>query len=92
MTGGRLRIAQRRYDSFQKATAPRLILLLRTELIREMRGCMREAILHSREDIQLLCFGLNPLASSLSVLRRQINILIAVVIVIAIITMLHGKF
>src|SRR5271157_2668120 len=41
MSSGRLRIQPGRCDSFQKATAPRLILLLPEEFKLEMRGCMR---------------------------------------------------
>src|SRR5271165_7192858 len=42
MSSGRLRIQPGRCDSFQKATAPRLILLLPEEFKLEMRGCMRQ--------------------------------------------------
>jgi hypothetical protein len=40
MSSGRLRIQPGRCDSFQKATAPRPILLLPDEFKLEMRGCM----------------------------------------------------
>jgi hypothetical protein len=53
---------------------------------------LREVILHSREDIQLLCYGHAALNSSVAGLRRQIYILIAVAIVIAIIAVFHPKF
>ncbi len=59
---------------------------------REEMTKIKEAILHSREDIQLLCYGQSTLNSSLSGLRKQISIVIAVAIVIAIITVLHFRF
>jgi hypothetical protein len=59
---------------------------------REEMAKIKEAILHSREDIQLLCYGQSALNSSLSGLRKQINIVIAVSIVIAIIAALHFRF
>jgi hypothetical protein len=59
---------------------------------REETVKIKEAILHSREDIQLLCYGQSALNSSLSGLRKQINIVIVVAIVIAIITALHFRF
>jgi hypothetical protein len=59
---------------------------------REETAKIKEAILHSREDIQLLCYGQAALNSSFAGLRTQINILIAVAVVIAIITAFHFKF
>jgi hypothetical protein len=59
---------------------------------REETAKLKQAILHSREDIQLLCFGQAALNSSVVGLRRQVYILIAVAIVIAIFTALHLKF
>jgi len=56
---------------------------------REETAKIKEAILHSREDIQLLCYGQSALNSSFSGLRKQIYILIAVAIVIAILIALR---
>jgi hypothetical protein len=53
---------------------------------REETAKLKEAILHSREDIQLLCFGQAAINATLTGLRRQVYILIAVGVVIAIIT------
>ncbi len=53
---------------------------------------VKQAILHSREDIQLLCSGQAASNSSVAGLRKQINILLAVAIVIAVIMALHFKF
>lgn len=53
---------------------------------------LKEAILHSREDIQLLCFGQASMNSALAGLRKQINVLIAVVVVIAVIVALGFKW
>ena len=56
---------------------------------REETAKLKEAILHSREDIQLLCYQQAALNSSVAGLRMQVYILIAVAIVIAIIAALH---
>ena len=59
---------------------------------REETAKLKEAILHSREDIQLLCFGQAAMNATLAGLRRQVYILIAVGVVIAIITAFHSRF
>ncbi len=53
---------------------------------------LKEAILHSREDIQLLCYGQAAMNAAIVGLRKQINVLIAVVIGIAIVMILHFRF
>ena len=52
---------------------------------------LKEAILHSREDIQLLCYGQAAMNSAIVGLRKQINVLIAIVFVIAVIVALSSK-
>jgi hypothetical protein len=59
---------------------------------REETAKIKEAILHSREDIQLLCYGQATMNSSVAGFRKQIDILIAVAVIIAIITALHFRF
>lgn len=51
---------------------------------------LKEAILHSREDIQLLCYGQAAMNSAIVGLRKQINVLIAIAIVIAVIVALRA--
>ena len=59
---------------------------------REETDKIKTAILHSREDIQLLCYQQAALNISFGGLRKQINILILVAVVIAIIAAFHFKF
>lgn len=59
---------------------------------REETAKLKEAILHSREDIQLLCFGQAAMNATLAGLRRQVSILIVVGVVIAIVTAFHLRF
>jgi hypothetical protein len=59
---------------------------------REETEKVKSAILHSREDIQLLCYQQAALNTSFGGLRKQINILISVAVVIAIIVAFHFKF
>jgi hypothetical protein len=53
---------------------------------------LKEAILHSREDIQLLCCGQANMNSAIAGLRKQTNVLIAVAIIIAVILTLGFKW
>jgi hypothetical protein len=59
---------------------------------REEAGKIKTAIMHSREDIQLLCYQQAALNISFGGLRKQINVLISIAVVIAIIAALHFKF
>jgi hypothetical protein len=62
---------------------------------REETEKIKTAILHSREDIQLLCYQQAALNTSFSGLRKQIGLLISVAVVIAVIAAIatfHFKF
>jgi hypothetical protein len=59
---------------------------------REEMEKVKTAILHSREDIQLLCYQQAALNTSFGGFRKQINILIFIAVVIAIIAAFHFKF
>lgn len=63
--------------------------LKKTENDAEETTKHKAAILHSREDIQLLCFGQAAMNAAIIGLRKQISILIGVVIVFAVVASLH---